>query len=301
MAMQNTLSLPELLENIISHLPEEDILCNAQRVSRHWKTIIDTSPTIQKKIWLQPEEQPAISPVDYDEDDVKIFSGTPIYPRTTLTNPLLTRKDDLIAHRQLSRDFAVRIKPMKLYGQPTGHVHFRPNLMMAPPKIYWQTYTRNKISPSPLPSWCKMYLSQPPVVTVMLMVAYQHPAPPGSRSMFKVMIREKDGVTLGHVYETFASTIPVCDENLMTNWETDPITAHVCWYETDTNGGKGKGSEDDGSEGKGSGEDSSEDDGSEDGSTEDDGSGDEGSVIYDSDGSVIEASSSEMGDSRPED
>lgn len=185
---------------------------------------------------------------------------------------------------------------MKLYGQLTGHVHFRPNLMMAPPKIYWQTYTRNKILPSPLPSWRKMYLSQPPVTTVMMMIAYQHPAPPGSRNMFKVMIREKDGVTMGHVYETFASTVPVCDENLMTNWETDPIAAHVCWYETDINGGKDKGSEDDGSEGKGSGEDSSEGDGIDDGS-----SGDGRSVIYDSDGNVIEASSSEMGDSSPED
>jgi hypothetical protein len=52
MAMQNTLRLPELLESIISHVPERDILCNAQRVSRHWRTIIHSSPTIQKKIWL---------------------------------------------------------------------------------------------------------------------------------------------------------------------------------------------------------------------------------------------------------
>ena len=87
----------------------------------------------------------------------------------------------------------------------------------------------------------------------------------------------------------------------MTNWETDPIAAHVCWYETDTNGGKDKDGEDDGSEGEGSGEDSSEGDSSAGESSENDGSGDEGSVIYDSDGNVIEASSSEMGSSSPED
>ena len=36
MAMQNTLGLPELIDNIISHLSERDIHCNAQRASRHW-------------------------------------------------------------------------------------------------------------------------------------------------------------------------------------------------------------------------------------------------------------------------
>jgi hypothetical protein len=89
MAMQNTLALPELLENIISHLPERDILCNAQRVSHHWKTIIDSSPTIQKKIMFQPVKQSAISPVDFDKDELIISGGTPIYSRTTLINPLL--------------------------------------------------------------------------------------------------------------------------------------------------------------------------------------------------------------------
>lgn len=302
--MQNTLGLPELLENIISHLPERDILCNAQRVSHHWKTIIDNSPTIQKKISFAPTEQPAISPVGYDEDEVKIFGGTPIYSRTTLINPLLKgqERSNAKAHFQISSDFAVRMKPMKLYGKPTGHVHFRPNLMMAPPRIWWRINAQNKTTPSPLPSWREMYLSQTPVAIAMLMIAYHRPAPPGSRNMFKVMIRDNDGITLGLVYETLAATMPVYDESAGASGESDPVVAHICWYETEIDGGgdgdsEDKGSGDDGSERNGSGEDDSDDDGTGDGSSGDVAGGDEGSVIYDSDGNVMEDPSSLRGDS----
>jgi len=308
MAMQNTLGLPELLENIISHLPERDILCNAQRVSQHWKNIIDNSPTIQKKMYFAPAEQPALSPVDYDEDQVKIFGGTPIYSRTTLINPLLKgdeRSNTAQTHFQISRDFAVRTKPMKLFGRPTSHVHFRPNLMMAPPRIYWQINAQNKDTPSPLPSWRAMYLSQPPVAIVMLMIAYHHPAPPESRNMFKVMIRDNDGINLGLVYDTLAATIPTYDEILGSSSDFDPVVAHICWYETEIDDGEDEDSEDkgsgeDGSEGKDSEEDSSGDRGSGDENSGDEDGGDQGSVIYDSDGNVMDDSGSSMEDSGSE-
>lgn len=119
--MQNTLGLPELLENIISHLPERDILCNAQRASRHWKTIIDSSPTIQKKIWLQPVEQPAISPIAFSEDEGNMMAESPIYPRTTLINPLLIGQDTGSYNwLELSPELTVRMKPMGVYGRTAG-------------------------------------------------------------------------------------------------------------------------------------------------------------------------------------
>jgi len=53
MAMQKALDLPELVESIIFHLPEKDVIFNAQRVSRTWKAIVG-SPKIQKKTYLLP-------------------------------------------------------------------------------------------------------------------------------------------------------------------------------------------------------------------------------------------------------
>jgi hypothetical protein len=138
-----------------------------------------------------------------------------------------------------------------------------------------------------------MYLSQPPVTTVMLMIAYQHPAPPGSRNMLKVMILEKHGVTLGLVYETLAANMPADDKSLKTAEKSGPISAYVCWYETVEDGGEDKdgkdqGGEDNGGESKGNGDDSSKDEGS-----GDDGDNGEGSVIYDSEGNVMGDSGSE--------
>ena len=189
---------------------------------------------------------------------------------------------------------------MNLYGKPTGHVHFRPNLMMAPPRIYWWINAQDKSSPSPLPSWREMYLSQPPVAIAMLMVAYHGTAPPGSRNIFKVMIRDNDGITLGLVYETLAATMPAYDESVGASGESDSVAADVCWYETVIDGGGDehsgeKGTDDDGSEDESSGEDSS---GDQSGGEED--GGDEGSVIYDSDGNVMGDSSASMEDSSSE-
>ena len=111
--------------------------------------------------------------------------------------------------------------------------------------------------------------------------------------MFKVMIREKAGVTLGLVYETLAATMPAYDESLGTAYEADPIVAHVCWHETDEDGGEVDGSGDGGSEGKGSKDNCSKEDDGDGDSSGGDGDGDEGSAIYDSDSNVVEDSSSE--------
>jgi hypothetical protein len=45
---------PELLECILLHLPERDLLVNAQRVSQLWNAIITTSPTLQRILYFQP-------------------------------------------------------------------------------------------------------------------------------------------------------------------------------------------------------------------------------------------------------
>lgn len=45
---------PELLENIMIYLPERDLLVNAQRVNRLWRSIITTFSTLQQKLYFLP-------------------------------------------------------------------------------------------------------------------------------------------------------------------------------------------------------------------------------------------------------
>ena len=163
-----------------------------------------------------------------------------------------------------------------------------PTLEMAPPKVYEHIKICHPLSY--VPTWRKMYLSQPPVTTVMLTVApyYQ----PQSNGLFCVMIRDKSGVTMGLVYDTFAATMPAYDASLEKTTEFTAVVAHVCWLEKVDDSEKGKwngdkGSEDGRNEGKGSGED-----GSEKVSSGDESGGDEENVIYDSDGNVMEDASS---------
>ena len=290
MAIQNTLGLPELLENIISHLPERDILCNAQRVSRHWKTIIDSSPTIQKKIWLQPVEQPAISPIGFNEDKSIILGEIPIYPCTTLINPLFMGQDTK-SHNwlELSPDFTVRIKAMGLHGKPAACSC--PNLRMPTPKLYEQIMADQKAGIACVPSWRNMHLSQPPVTTAMLTIAYFYQAPVDGEYLFEVMIRDKAGITLGLVHDTFTATMPAYNETLEDPESSGAVTAHVGWLEMDgENCGESEESEDDDSE-----EDISDYD-----SGGYDSIGDGDSVAYDSEGNVLEDSSSLMDESSSE-
>ena len=166
------------------------------------------------------------------------------------------------------------------------HLAPHPNLMLPPPKNYEEMKAYNKAIPSHVPTWRNMYLSEPPVTTVMLMVSYYYQAPPDSRNLFKVIIRDKFGVTLGLVYDTFAATMPAYDESQEDPEGGGSVVAHVCWFETGDESDRNNDSEEDGSENDG---DDKED--SEEGSGGDDDDADGASVIYDSDGNESELGS----------
>ncbi|TKA57252.1 hypothetical protein B0A55_12593 [Friedmanniomyces simplex] len=51
--MSKILDLPELLGNILLHLPLRDLLF-AQKVCAHWKQSIEASPAIQKALFFKP-------------------------------------------------------------------------------------------------------------------------------------------------------------------------------------------------------------------------------------------------------
>jgi hypothetical protein len=53
-ACRAALQHPKILGQIVSHLPGYTILTRAQRVSKLWKDVINTSPIVQKKLWMRP-------------------------------------------------------------------------------------------------------------------------------------------------------------------------------------------------------------------------------------------------------
>ena len=54
-ATTRALELPELLENILHHLPTKDLLL-AQRVSKHWLHLIKGSKSLRQALFYEPEE-----------------------------------------------------------------------------------------------------------------------------------------------------------------------------------------------------------------------------------------------------
>jgi hypothetical protein len=59
------LAIPELLENILSFLPERELIASVQRVSRTWRSSVVESPSIQRKLGLPKGKQCAISPTSF--------------------------------------------------------------------------------------------------------------------------------------------------------------------------------------------------------------------------------------------
>jgi hypothetical protein len=292
MAIQITLSLPELLEKIIFHLPERDLFCNVQRVSHHWKNVINNSPTIQKKLRFQSvDQQPAVRPTGYVEDNSQ-RTGSPIFSRTFVINPRLKNYSDLFKHFSQASVMEVRI--IELAGGESGHVNLGTRLMVPPPADYGQKqgYGSSLGSPSSTPTWRNMYLSQPPVTTAILSVSYYYRT---SRSQdlaitFEVMIRDQGGITVGLMYDTFLATLAAYDASLRDPKDSAVVRAWLSWLEIGCNVSKGYerlvNQEDESVDG--SGDDSGEDDRS-----GDEKSGDQKSVVCDSDGDVLEESGSE--------
>ncbi|KAF2652080.1 hypothetical protein K491DRAFT_719266 [Lophiostoma macrostomum CBS 122681] len=67
--------MAELLELILIQLRPRDLLLNAQRVSKHWKDMITTSPTLQRILFFRPGSFP-----DASEWRLNPFLSTPFWP-----------------------------------------------------------------------------------------------------------------------------------------------------------------------------------------------------------------------------
>ncbi|KAK5744949.1 hypothetical protein LTR17_001700 [Elasticomyces elasticus] len=153
MAVHEVLDLPELLESILLNLPIQDLLFS-QKVCRRWKAAVDSSP-IQKALFFIPGTAKDISYVATNNMStiawraacvrlgIRYSDGDEYRPaQHCLQNDVRTIRQDGYA-----------INPL-LITYASGHsFYLKPEL--------WQQ--RDAVtSPSCIPSWTRMFLTQPP-------------------------------------------------------------------------------------------------------------------------------------------
>ncbi|CAK1368028.1 unnamed protein product [Cercospora beticola] len=56
-ACQRTFNVPELAEEILLHLPPQNLLCQVQRVCRQWRRTVESSELIQQYLFFRPIPQ----------------------------------------------------------------------------------------------------------------------------------------------------------------------------------------------------------------------------------------------------
>ena len=140
-AMERTLAITELRENIISHLPPKDVLL-AQRVSKTWQATIKGSLMLQRALGFVPNgsTDTSSSGLHVDFDSIK----------STSHSEGLTAVQFFEASQQAG---AITINPL-LYAlcKAASHNCFEP------PKAELRTVLKDTES-----SWNKILLTQPPI------------------------------------------------------------------------------------------------------------------------------------------
>lgn len=220
-AMHNTaaskvLQIPELTERILSHLPPLDILTSATRVCHHWHATITSSPTIQTKLWMRPQARAPISP----------YTIKPIYAAEQPLRDYSSKEGIRYAEQSIAHYRAPMVLNEFLYNQVGGGDGF-----LKSPKVVFcfkhgMVYGKRlrevecKVVCKPLrgsggyeqvpgeASWRKMFLTEPPVTTVVLLVNLtvsanvlsEHLGDSGVRQsgyLLRACVRDLEGVRLG--------------------------------------------------------------------------------------------------------
>jgi hypothetical protein len=218
-AMQAVFGVPELLESIIFHLPERDILTKAQRVSRAWNSMIKSSPIIRKKICMPPQLE-AISPSHFRQDPLKtvLQQGCPVYLKT-----------DSMAWNTLIMSCGGSL------GENWSLTKVRPSLSMdrgpwcyalLDHRVQENDQSSKAVVKGGRPSWYTMYISEPPITTALLTVEGQSRVP--------ALLYDKSGITMGMVHDVFMSTARLCPGmDCGRNGEgVDRKLGHLMWYAT---------------------------------------------------------------------
>ncbi|KAK0322498.1 hypothetical protein LTR82_006457 [Friedmanniomyces endolithicus] len=179
------LQLPELLELILLHLSQKDLLLS-QRVSRTFRSTINHSPTLQRALFLAPDwklecagpfglQHPTRYPGPKPENNrllLRAFPGN--YPTVSLV---------IVNDSPTPAEFATGRR---------GSEHWSWDVCVSFPADQLPHCGVPAVS-YPEASWRRMYLCQPPCADLYLSRRYQRSARPA-------MVRE-GGITMGELFE----------------------------------------------------------------------------------------------------
>jgi hypothetical protein len=191
------LAIPELLENIVSFLPEYDILANAQRVSRARRSSVVDSPHIQRKLFLPKGKKPAVSPSRFTNRDFEEQSiGVPMYKQSVVSNYLLETARSLYPHCGVSALGST----CRSQAVPAGE-------FIQAHDLWVEVYPGGQAAfmQSPDLSWRSMQLCDPPITVANMDTSsgsYMH-----CRQGICATLFDKDGITLGMAYDTVAAAL----------------------------------------------------------------------------------------------
>ncbi|KAK6414388.1 hypothetical protein LTR81_011760 [Elasticomyces elasticus] len=152
MAVHDVLDLPELLECILLNLPIRDLLFS-QKVCRRWKAAVDSSP-IQKALFFRPGTAANINYISSNH-----ISTTAWLEAGERKGKQIPDGDEYrpaqhcVQHMATIRREGYAINPLLLTYGPGLSFHLKPEL--------WQQRDACTSSFS-VPSWTKMFLTQPP-------------------------------------------------------------------------------------------------------------------------------------------
>lgn len=205
-ACRETLETAELLEHIIFHLPALAILTCAQRVSKLWKDVIDTSPLLQKKLWLREHSARVSTSTSISGNGIRAPSGRHLSVSINLTSG----KPVYAGSYQINMIFSDPLRQLLRRKDILLPAHYATLYCLPSINVVRMHFTRHRPSPktSEHPTWLGMQLTQPAISTVQIEVTTMeyNKGPRGRRGYgeytqrsIQATVRDGGGVTFGLV------------------------------------------------------------------------------------------------------
>jgi hypothetical protein len=192
----------ELLENIVSFLPPRDILTKVPRLSRQWKTAVETSPTVRNKLWMASCKASAVQSIGFTGEHMP---GDPTWRQ--VARPMYSC--DLTLNSALfNKGFCVEESQAFRLGLLSSQNVNNDGVAWTFPSILFHCYFNGSFqqnSPAFSPSWRSMHLTSPPITMGMLELHLNPSAFHGPDDVY-LHLTDNTGITLGLLYDTIFAT-----------------------------------------------------------------------------------------------
>lgn len=205
------LNTPELLDNILSFLPLQQVLGKA-RVSRKWKSVVDYPPQIQQAVFLRPHSNKVVSPAYYMlPDDPERYSKKsapststrrPVYAASIELNPLVGEGSGIAFPFEMHTGSE---QQHNIHSELPHNHTFLSIVGKYSRKYIRQQFGRKFQPPQARFSWREMFLTSPPITEIVLATPVAVGPQTGSYGqdrltpIIHILIKDEDGLTLGLV------------------------------------------------------------------------------------------------------